>query len=215
MNSSRSHKRQPETDHSALGRFETAPAMRDAQKVSFVWAADLAWQGWGRNPDLSIVDTSGETITCGEDDWDAWAQAVHGREVQLRKLLRFIKEEGIENVLFITADVHFAAAISYQAERATAEQVALDPFWEFAIGPVHAGAFGPNALDTSFGPGFEYVRGPATENLSQNLPPPNLQTFGHDEVSEDGRFTVRIHDIDGSVLYEKVLEPQNRSVTVV
>jgi alkaline phosphatase D len=150
-------------------------------------------------------------VTGGEGDWDAWAQgdaAVLGREVQLRELLQFIEDEEIKNVVFITADVHFAAAISYLPERATGEQVAFDPFWEFVIGPVHAGAFGPNDLDTSFGPAFEYVRGPVTENLPQNLPPPNLQTFGYAEVGEDGRMTVRIHDIDGSVLYEKILEPK-------
>jgi alkaline phosphatase D len=53
------------------------------------------------------------------------------------------------------------------------------------------------------------VRGPATEGLPQNLPPPNLQTFGYAEVSEEGLFTVRIHDIDGAVLYEKILKPQH------
>ncbi|MGD8588651.1 MAG: alkaline phosphatase D family protein [Chromatiales bacterium] len=151
-------------------------------------------------------------VTGGEGDWDAWAQgdaAVLGREVQLRELLRFIKDEGITNVVYITADVHFAAAISYLSDRASGDQVDFEPFWEFVIGPVHAGVFGPNALDSSFGPSFEYVRGPATEGLPQNLPPPNLQTFGYAEVSEEGLFTVRIHDIDGAVLYEKILKPQH------
>jgi len=29
----------------------------------------------------------------------------------------------------------------------------FDPFWEFVAGPLHAGAFGPNELDRTFGPG--------------------------------------------------------------
>ncbi|MGH8223127.1 MAG: alkaline phosphatase D family protein [Woeseiaceae bacterium] len=43
---------------------------------------------------------------------------VLGREVQLGELLKFIKDEDIKNVVFITADVHFAAAISYDPAQA-------------------------------------------------------------------------------------------------
>jgi alkaline phosphatase D len=59
--------------------------------------------------------------TGGVTDRDAWGQGdarVLGREVQLGELLKFIKDEGIKNVVFITADVHFAAAISYDPARA-------------------------------------------------------------------------------------------------
>jgi phosphodiesterase/alkaline phosphatase D-like protein len=28
----------------------------------------------------------------------------------------------------------------------------FDPFWEFVAGPIHAGTFGPNPLDPTFGP---------------------------------------------------------------
>jgi alkaline phosphatase D len=55
-------------------------------------------------------------VTGGVMDRDAWGQGdarVLGREVQLQELLKFIKDEGIKNVVFITADVHSAAAISY------------------------------------------------------------------------------------------------------
>ncbi|HZC01442.1 MAG TPA: alkaline phosphatase D family protein, partial [Gammaproteobacteria bacterium] len=107
---------------------------------------------------------------------------VLGREVQLGELLKFIKDEGIKNVVFITADVHFAAAISYDPARAQFGD--FDPFWEFVIGPVHAGAFGANELDASFGPWFEYLRAPSTEDFTiQNLPPPNLHSFGTAEVT--------------------------------
>lgn len=195
---------------------DTNPENRNPAGIEMLGEAQFAWlkQSLKRSKATwKVVSTHDplSLVTGGEGDWDAWAQgdaAVLGREVQLRELLKFIKDEGIKNVVYITADVHFAAAIAYLPDHATGEQVDFDPFWEFVIGPVHAGAFGPNELDTSFGPRFEYVRGPATENLPQNLPPPNLQTFGYAEVSEDGRLTVRIHDIDGSVLYEKVLEPQ-------
>jgi alkaline phosphatase D len=34
--------------------FKTAPAKDNTSAVSFVWAADLAGQGWGRNPEMEI-----------------------------------------------------------------------------------------------------------------------------------------------------------------
>ncbi len=76
-------------------------------------------------------------------------------------------------------------------------------------GPVHAGAFGANELDPSFGPRFDYLRAPSTEGFTiQNLPAPNLHSFGAAEVAADGQFTVRIQDISGAGLFEKTLWPE-------
>ena len=41
-----------------------------------------------------------------------------GRELELAELLSFLKAEGIRNVVWITADVHYAAAHHYDPERA-------------------------------------------------------------------------------------------------
>ncbi|MGJ5674487.1 MAG: alkaline phosphatase D family protein [Nostochopsis sp.] len=168
-------------------------------------ASQATWKVISSDDPFSIV-------TGGTSDRDAWGQGspeVLGREVQLSQLLQFIKNEGIKNVVVITADVHYAAAISYEPERAVFKD--FNPFWEFVVGPIHAGAFGQNDLDPSFGSKYEYVRAPQTETsqLPQNLPPPNLHSFGLVEVNSQGQLIVRIHDITGKVLYEKVLEPQS------
>jgi alkaline phosphatase D len=47
------------------GSFKTVPGADDEVAVNFVWAADLAGQGWGRNPDFEIVNLAGETIKGG------------------------------------------------------------------------------------------------------------------------------------------------------
>ncbi|MGB7445376.1 MAG: alkaline phosphatase D family protein, partial [Coleofasciculaceae cyanobacterium] len=47
------------------GSFRTAPAMDQERTVRFVWAADLAGQGWGRNPNLKITAFDGEVIQGG------------------------------------------------------------------------------------------------------------------------------------------------------
>ncbi len=159
-----------------------------------------------------IATTDPLSIVTGKArDRDGWSQGdprVLGREVQLAELLTFVRNEGIENIVFLTADVHFAAAIRYEPERATYKE--FEPFWEFVVGPVHAGAFGPDELDESFGPRYDYLRAPGTEGFkTQNLPPPNLQSFGEVAIGKDGDLTVRIHDITGTVLYERTLKPRS------
>lgn len=146
-------------------------------------------------------------ITGGPGDYDAFGQgdpAVLGRELEMQDLLGTLSANNVENVVWITSDVHFTAATSYRPERATFTDFL--PFYEFCIGPVHAGAFGPQTLDASFGPEYEYVRAPSTEGLPMNLPPPNLQSFGHMTVSESGdKLTAKLVDVTGAILYEKIL----------
>ena len=150
-------------------------------------------------------------VTGGAGDWDAWSQGspeVLGREAQLRELLTFIKANRIKNVVFITADVHFAAAVECSPERSLFKD--FYPFWEFVVGPINAGAFGPGQLDPSFGAEYKFVRSPGTQNLPQNLPPPHLQFFGLAEI--DGNtadLTVQIRSITGELVYEKVLNPED------
>ncbi len=151
-------------------------------------------------------------VTGGETDRDSWGQEspeILGREVQLRELLQFIKHQGIKNVVSVTADVHFAAAIEASPERAAFKD--FNPFWEFVVGPINSGAFGPNNLDPSFGPEYKFVRGPATLDLPQNLPPSrtDLQFFGLAEVDgQTANLTVQIRNITGELVYEKVLQPE-------
>ena len=73
-----------------------------------------------------------------------------GRELEIADLLRFIRDRRIRNVVWITGDVHYCAAHHYHPTRAKFTE--FHPFWEFVAGPLHAGTFGPNTLDPTFGP---------------------------------------------------------------
>ena len=44
-------------------------------------------------------------------------------------LLSFIKHAGVHNTVWITADMHYTAAIYYGPNRAVFQD--FDPFWEF------------------------------------------------------------------------------------
>lgn len=129
--------------------------------------------------------------------------AVGGREHELLGLLRFAKTRKIRNLVFITADVHYAAAHHYHPDRARVD--GFDPFWEWVAGPLHAGTFGPNELDPSFGPEVRFrSRAPgAPVNLS---PAAGAQYFGVLDVTRDD-LTARLHDQAGRLLFEHTSTP--------
>ncbi len=82
--------------------------------------------------------------------------------------------------MWLTADVHYAAAHYYNPDKAQFQD--FDPFWEFVSGPLHAGTFGPNTLDNTFGPEMQVHQG-ARRRPSENLPPSaGMQFFSHCEI---------------------------------
>ena len=81
-----------------------------------------------------------------------------GRELEIADILRFIKTAGVVNTVWLTADVHYAAAHYYNPDKAQFQE--FDPFWEFVSGPLHAGTFGPNELDNTFGPEVKFIKAP-------------------------------------------------------
>ncbi|OLR95342.1 alkaline phosphatase D family protein [Actinokineospora bangkokensis] len=132
------------------------------------------------------------------------AGAPSGREFELAWVLRSLARRRVRNVVWLTADVHYTAAHHYSPERAAIGD--FDPFWEFVSGPLHAGAFGPNTLDPTFGPQAVFVHAPPAANTS---PLDGYQHFG--EVNVDGRtgaLTVDLRDATGASLWSKTLTPQ-------
>ncbi|HEU4735242.1 MAG TPA: alkaline phosphatase D family protein [Kofleriaceae bacterium] len=120
-----------------------------------------------------------------------------GRERELASVLGALSRRGARNLVWLTADVHYAAAHSYDPARAIGCE--LDPFWEFVAGPIHAGTFGPNTLDPTFGPEvkFQWAPAPGQSNLA---PWDGLQSFGTVDVTADA-LTVAILGIDGRERY--------------
>jgi alkaline phosphatase D len=128
-----------------------------------------------------------------------------GREIEIAEILRFMRESAIKNTVWVTADVHYAAAHHYHPERARFRE--FIPFWEFIAGPLNAGTFGPNDLDDTFGPEVRFRGIP--EGMKQNRPPSEgLQFFG--TVRIDGRsdvMTVALHNLEGATIFKVDLAP--------
>lgn len=129
-----------------------------------------------------------------------------GRELEIADLLAFIRHSRIRNTVWVTADVHYTAAHRYSPDRARFQD--FEPFWEFVSGPIHAGTFGPNALDPTFGPEVVFMKAPPAGQF--NLPPSaGYQFFGHGRIEgSTGRLTITLRDVADAALWAVTLDPE-------
>jgi alkaline phosphatase D len=123
-----------------------------------------------------------------------------GRELEFADLFRFIKRENIRNIVWLTADVHYAAAHYYDPEKA--QFADFNGFWEFVAGPLNSGTFGPNALDNTFGPQVKFQS--VSPAMKPNRPPSEgLQFFGTVRIDRQTQaMTVTLHNLTGQPLYQ-------------
>lgn len=143
----------------------------------------------------------------GKDRWEAIANGDNGkalgRELEIAGLLKFIKRKHINNIVWLTADVHYAAAHYYDPKKAQNKDFL--PFWEFVSGPLNAGSFGPNTTDATFGPQVVFSKAPPSgqSNLS---PYAGLQFFGEVNIDRKSRaMTVDFKDIKGESIFSKTI----------
>jgi alkaline phosphatase D len=127
-----------------------------------------------------------------------------GRELEIADVLRFVKHNAIHNVVWITADVHYCATHRYDPARA--QFTDFTPFYEFVSGPLHAGGFGPNALDNTFGPEVLFSKHPGGR---VNAPPTDGGLYvGHVRIDARTRaMTVSHRDLASTVLDRRELAP--------
>ena len=186
------------SDGGVLGEKQTRWLIDELKRSRATWkviAADLP---------IGLVVPDGAAAQEGIAQGDPGAPL--GRERDIARVLTALKQLGIRNHVWLTADVHYTAAHSYSPDRAAYQE--FDPFWEFVSGPLNAGAFGPNALDGTFGPKAEFVAAPPAPKAS---PAEGFQFFG--EVEIDGhtqQLTVTLRDVEGTALYTKRLDPRRR-----
>jgi alkaline phosphatase D len=178
-------------------------------ETSLLGTAQLDWlkQGLARSSAAWKVVASDMPLGLVVKDGPAHFEAVAngdsgpplGRELEIAELLRFLRVERVRNVVWITGDVHYAAAHHYHPEQARFTD--FDPFWEFVAGPLHAGTFGPAPLDPTFGPALRFLGIP--EGMKPNRPPSEgLQFVGTLDVDHRSRaLTARLHDAAGRELY--------------
>ncbi len=171
-------------------------------------ASDATWKVIASDMPLGLLVGDGKDAE-GRPQFEAWANGngpALGRELELADLLRFIRDNDIKNVVWLTADVHYTAAHYYDPNKAKSQD--FKPFWEFVSGPLNAGTFGPNELDDTFGPQLVYVKAP--EKGQVNLPPSaGMQFFGQVDIDGESEvMTVTLKDLDGKSLFSQEIQPE-------
>jgi len=190
---------QPDADTAYLGREQLRWLKAELKNSVAVWkviAADMP---------LGLESRDG-----GDDlnrpRFDSFANGdgpVLGREFELAELLGFMKQEAINNTVWLTADVHYAAAHFYDPAQARCKD--FEPFWEFVAGPLNAGSFGPHQLDDTFGPQVIFQKASPEPNLSPLF---GLQSFGQVDIDGDSLImTVTLKGIEGDILFTQDITP--------
>lgn len=180
----------------------------ESADTTYLGAAQRAWlkNGLRQSKALFKIIASdmplGLNVGDGPGRWEAVANGdggpPKGRELEIADLLSFMKQHGIRNTIWITADVHYCAAHEYTPPMG-------DPFWEFVAGPLNAGSFGPGELDATFRPRVDFNRYPP-KGMASCGPADGYQFFG--EINVDGgnrTLSVDLRDLHGQSLYRKTL----------
>jgi alkaline phosphatase D len=148
--------------------------------VEALASSRATWKIVACDQPVGLVIPDGDGADPAHEGWPQGdAGPPRGRERELAWVLGELHRRDVANVVWLTADVHYAAAHHYDPARGQAGP--FTPFWEFVAGPLHAGSFGPNPLDPTFGPEARFVWAPppGTGNLA---PWDGLQSFGTVEV---------------------------------
>jgi alkaline phosphatase D len=133
--------------------------------------------------------------------------APRGREQELADILSFIKRERIVNTIWVTADVHYAAAHYFDPNKASFQE--FEPFWEFVAGPLNAGTGRPIRPDGTFGPQIIFEKGVPRGNSVNHGPSHGMQFFGHVVIDgATGVMSVALKDMSDTTLWSIKLDPK-------
>jgi alkaline phosphatase D len=190
---------QPGADTAYLGREQLDWLKAGLKNSTAVWKVIAADMPIG----LQLPDGLDEQNRRQFENFANGDGPVLGREFEIAELLTFVKQEGIVNMVWFTADVHYCAAHYYDPGKARFKN--FEPFWEFVSGPLNAGSFCPHPLDDTFGPQLIFQKASPSPNQS---PLSGLQFFGQVDIDGDSQvMTVVLKDIEGDTLFTQDIYP--------
>lgn len=206
------------------GRSFRTPNQPEPERERFFGDTQVAWlvEAMARSratwklvaSDMPLALLLAERRKGGGFAWDGIANpgkgaAPAGREVEIAGLLGGLRARGVENVVWLTADVHYAAVHHLDPARARAAGGVADfsPFHELVAGPMHAGAFPRKELDPTFGPELAWA---SADVDTFGSPADGRQTFGLVRVEgATGTLHVSFVDAEGRTLHDLALRPTN------
>jgi alkaline phosphatase D len=182
--------------------------------TAFLGATQAAWLAKELRASTAVWKVVASDMPIGVSVWepgvsiarsmDGWANGEPGlpggREEELANVLRSTRD--VPNVVWVTADVHYAAAHRFDPGRAAFTE--FGPFWELVAGPMHATTFPRKEPDPTFGTEVVW----ATDG-GGGSPANGAQHFGLLHVDGKTRaMTVTFVDARGRDLHRLVLEPR-------
>jgi len=187
----------PKRPKTLLGR-EQLVWLEDRLKRS-----DATWLVIATSVPLSIP--TGWPPEGGRDGW-ADFDAATGFEQELRHILEVAAGAGRSDLLFISADVHFAAAFRYRPDPRRPGFVVH----ELVAGPLSAGLGVTDDYDRDLGTERLYLHAPPSREATGDFGYAEARRFfGFGELNLDsaGALTASLRDVAGNALYELKLTP--------
>jgi alkaline phosphatase D len=163
--------------------------------------SDATWKVVVSSVPLSIPTGS---IATGRDGW-ADQGTDGGFERELLAILEQLQYAGVSNLLWLTSDVHFAAAFRY-APFADAPHFR---FYEFVAGPLHAGLAPNPVFDATLGPErLLYYAPEEAADVATLADARRWFNFGMLEIEADGALTTRILNGLGEEVFRLTLDAE-------
>jgi alkaline phosphatase D len=163
--------------------------------------SDATWKIIISSVPLAIPSGSPER---GRDGWANLGQDT-GFERELLDILRFMRDQSLNNTVWLTTDVHFAQVLRYTPFPA-------NPSFrvhEFVAGPLSAGLFPKRDLDPTLNPQSLFFYGPkSTEAITTYEQAKPWFNFGYVAVNAQGSLRVEIRNVTGEVVYQTTLASQ-------
>jgi alkaline phosphatase D len=163
--------------------------------------SDATWKVIVSSVPMSIP--TGFPATNGRDGWANFDQDT-GFERELLDILRFLQDEGIDDTVWITTDVHFAEVFRYVPFADDTGFVVH----EVVTGPMNAGIFPNRDFDMTLNPERLFFFGPPTPaDVASWEAAKEWLNFGTLVVDEDGTLTAQVIDTAGDVAFSLELAP--------
>jgi alkaline phosphatase D len=136
---------------------------------------------------------------------DGWADSEQGSgfENELREILEFLRDEGIDNVVFITTDVHYATGFVYRPFEDSPDFLVH----EFIVGPMSAAPTFRENYDKTFNPERLYLYGKKRGDIDGYDGFMEIMNYGEIEISEEGTMQMRVLNGLGETIYRNDFLP--------
>jgi alkaline phosphatase D len=164
-------------------------------------ASDATWKVVVSSVPLSIP--TGASAERGRDGWANYDQDT-GFERELLGILEAFRQAGVRNLVWITTDVHFAAAFRYEPFPDAPDF----RFLEIATGPMNAGLFPNRRYDETLRPQrLLFYAPPDATSVTGFAEASRWFNFGVLDVGADGELTARVVNGLGETVFYLTLAP--------